>query len=272
MLNDHCPMCEFQGRCLAKAKEVDSLSLLDRMTPKLMKRFERRGIFTVTQLSYLFRPRRRKAKQKGGKGFKVELQAFAIRTEQTFVQSAPQLTRSRPELFVAIESVPDDDLSYLVGLMVLDGEVTSYFGFWADSAQDEKEAWIGAFAKIRQYPGSPVYHYGSYDRKATQRASRKHELPCDDILARMVNLTSHIYERVYFPVRSNGLKDIGTFVGAVWTSQEASGLQCLCWRKRWEKTHAPEIKGQILRYNEEDCLALRLVTDRLSKLKEAVTE
>src|SRR5262249_4328678 len=158
---------EFQSRCLAKATEADSLTLLDRMTPKLSKRYKRRGIFTVTQLSYLFRPRRRKAKQKGGKGFKVELQAFAIRTRQTFLQMALQLTRSRPELFMDVEGAPDEGFSYLVGLMVLDGDVASYFPFWADSAQDEKVAWIGAFGKIRQFPGSPVYHYGSYDRKAT---------------------------------------------------------------------------------------------------------
>ena len=270
-LNDHCRMCEFQSRCLVKAKDADSLTLLDRMTPKLVKRFERRGIFTVTQLSYLFRPRRRKAKQKGGKGFKVELQAFAIRTGQTFVQTAPQLTRSRPELFIDIEGVPDDGFSYLIGFLALDGEAASYWSFWADSAQNEKDAWIGAFAKARQYPGSPIYHYGSYDRKAVQRAGKKYELACDDILNRMVNITSHIYGRVYFPVRSNGLKDIGNFIGAVWTSQDASGLQCLCWRRLWEKTHDPEMMKRIVRYNEEDCVALRLVTERLTKLKEAAT-
>jgi predicted RecB family nuclease len=272
VFNDHCRMCEFQSRCLAKAKEADSLTLLDRMTPKLIKRYERRGIFTVTQLSYLFRPRRRKAKRKGGKEFKVELQAFAIRTDQTFIQKVPQLSRCCPELFLDTECVPGDDFSYLVGLLVLDGGVVSYYAFWADSAQDEKDAWIGAFGKIRKYAGSPIYHYGSYDRKAAQRAGKKHDLPCDDILARMVNITSHIYGQVYFPVRSNGLKDIGTFVGAVWTSQDASGLQCLSWRKSWEKTHAPELKERILRYNEEDCVALRLVTERLSKLKEAASE
>jgi predicted RecB family nuclease len=272
ILNDHCRVCAYRTGCLAKATEADSLSLLDRMTPKLVKRFERRGILTVTQLSYLFRPRRRKVKRRGGKGFKVELQAFAIRTGQTFIQAIPQLTRGRPELFMDVEGLPDEGFSYLLGLIVLDADVASYASFWADSAQAEKDLWIDAFDRIRQFPGAPVYHYGSYDRKAVQRAGKRHGLPCDDILARMVNITSHIYGRVYFPVRSNGLKDIGRFVGAAWTSPGASGMQCLCWRKRWEKTHEPDLKGLILRYNEEDCMALRLITDRLSKLQEAAAQ
>ena len=171
-----------------------------------------------------------------------------------------------------IESIPDEDFSYLVGLMVLDGEATSYFSFWADCSLDEKAMWAGALEKIRQYPGAPVYHYGSYDRRAVERAGKKYQLPCDDVAGRMVNVTSQIFGRVYFPVRSNGLKDVGTFVGATWTSQEASGLQCLCWRDSWERTRSIEWKDRILRYNEEDCVALRLVTDRLSQLGEAAAQ
>jgi len=269
MLNDHCRVCEFRGTCLAKAEEVDSLTLLDRMTSNLVGRYEKRGIFTVTQLSYLFRPRRRKAKRGRGKGFKLELQAFALRTGKTFLQAAPELTRSSQELFLDVESIPDEDFTYLVGLTVLDGEASSHCFFWADCPRDEKDMWAGALEKIRQYPRAPVYHYGSYDRKAVEGAGKRHQLPCDDIVGRMVNVASHIFGRVYFPVRSNSLKDIGAFVGATWTSQNASGLQCLCWRYSWEKTRSLELKEQILKYNEEDCVALRLVTERLSKLGEA---
>jgi predicted RecB family nuclease len=273
LLNEHCRVCEFRKGCLAKAEEVDSLTLLDRMTPKIMGRYEKKGIFTVTQLSYLIRPRRRKAKRgKGGKGFKLELQAYALRTGKTFLQSAPQLNRSPLEIFMDVESVPDDDFSYLVGLMVLEGEATSYFSFWADSPLDEKGMWDGAFEKIRQYPGAPVYHYGSFDRRAVEKAGKKYQLPCDDIARRMVNVASQVFGKVYFPVRSNGLKEIGTFVGATWASEEASGLKCLCWRNSWERSRSIEWKDRILKYNEEDCIALRLVMDRLSKLGEAAIQ
>jgi len=132
--------------------------------------------------------------------------------------------------------------------------------------------WVGVFEKIRQYPGAPVYHYGSFDRKAVEGAGKKYQLRCDDIVGRMVNVTSYIFGRVYFPVRSNALKDVGKFIGATWTSENASGLQCLCWRYSWERTQSLVLKEQILTYNEEDCVALRLVTERLSKLGEAKTQ
>ena len=60
ILNRHCPLCPFRAECRAKAEADDDLSLLDRMTPKTIRRYHKKGIFTVTQLSYLFRPRRRR--------------------------------------------------------------------------------------------------------------------------------------------------------------------------------------------------------------------
>ena len=59
VLNRHCAECEFQARCHQKAIETDDLSLLGGMSAKERQKLRSKGIFTVTQLSYTFRPRRR---------------------------------------------------------------------------------------------------------------------------------------------------------------------------------------------------------------------
>ena len=59
VLNRHCAECEFQARCRQKAMEKDDLSLLAGMSEKERQKLRSKGIFTVTQLSYTFRPRRR---------------------------------------------------------------------------------------------------------------------------------------------------------------------------------------------------------------------
>src|ERR1017187_7775408 len=59
VLNRHCGECEFQTRCRQKAIETDDLSLLSGMGEMERKKLHSKGIFTVTQLSYTFRPRRR---------------------------------------------------------------------------------------------------------------------------------------------------------------------------------------------------------------------
>src|SRR5262249_5085406 len=54
ILNKHCPCCPFRDSCGPLAEAEDSLSLLDRMTPNLMRKYHDKGISTVHQLSHLF--------------------------------------------------------------------------------------------------------------------------------------------------------------------------------------------------------------------------
>ena len=63
ILNKHCPLCPFQRWCHAQAEQEDNLSLLNSMTARVMRQYEKKGIFTVKQLSYLFKPRKRKKRR-----------------------------------------------------------------------------------------------------------------------------------------------------------------------------------------------------------------
>jgi predicted RecB family nuclease len=58
VLNRHCAECEFQTSCRQKAINKDDLSLLGGMTEKERADFNSKGIFTVAQLSFTFRPPR----------------------------------------------------------------------------------------------------------------------------------------------------------------------------------------------------------------------
>src|SRR5205085_8585945 len=58
VLNKHCVECDYQSRCRELAKQTDDLSLLAKMTEKERRKHHEKGIVTVTQLSYTFRPRR----------------------------------------------------------------------------------------------------------------------------------------------------------------------------------------------------------------------
>jgi len=82
----------------------------------------------------------------------------------------------------------------------------------------------------------------------------------------MVNVLALISGKVYFPVQSNSLKDIGRFVGASWTSPDASGLHTLVWRHQWEETRHTGYEQLLMTYNQEDCLALSMLTDELTRI------
>src|SRR3954453_6778699 len=83
----------------------------------------------------------------------------------------------------------------------------------------------------------------------------------DRILADAVNVLTAIHANVYFPTFSNGLKEIGRYLGCTWSEENASGLQSLVWRARWDPAREHCWKDKLLAYNAEDCHALRKVTE-----------
>ena len=79
VLNRHCPECEFRDSCRQKAIEKDDLSLLAGISEDERNRHRSKGIFTVTQLSYTFRPRRTSCSElTGSGGYRSLVQASAV--------------------------------------------------------------------------------------------------------------------------------------------------------------------------------------------------
>ena len=127
ILNKHCPYCQFKKDCEEKAVEKDDLSLLSGLTPKNIQKYHDKGIFTVKQLSYLFRPRKQSKRSKKSKiplRYRPELQALAIRTEKIYIQELPKISKNEVELFLDIEGIPDQDFYYLIGLLVSSSKET----------------------------------------------------------------------------------------------------------------------------------------------------
>jgi hypothetical protein len=154
-------------------------------------------------------------------------------------------------------------------MLVCQGDTTEHHAFWADTDQDEHHMWQEFVDKIKQYPDAPVYHYGSYEPRAIATLAKRYDTDAESVIKRLVNMNSHIYGKVYFPVRSNRLKDIGNFIGVQWTSSQASGLQSLVWRHHWETTQDATYRERLVIYNKEDCQALKVLTDELSKIHHA---
>src|SRR5712691_1301934 len=271
VLNKHCSLCPFQRLCQTQAEQEDNLSLLNGVTARVIRQYEKKGIFTVKQLSYLFKPRKPKKRSRKPPSVthKVELQALAIREHKIYLQELPALSRQSVELFLDMEGVPDKGLYYLIGLLVCQPNTTEHHSFWANTDQDERHIWQQFVDTVTQYPDAPIYHYGSYEPRAIAQLAKRYDTDAESVLKRLVNVNRYIYGKVYFPVRSNGMKDIGTFIGAKWTSPQASGLQSLVWRHYWEATQEETHKDLLLNYNAEDCHALHVLTEALSKIQHA---
>jgi predicted RecB family nuclease len=267
LLNDHCQVCEFRKRCHAEATAKDDLSLLRGMSEKEVRKYSRRGIFTVTQLSCTFRsPRRKGKRQKQQKQLHQHaLQALAIREKKVYILGTPELPASPTRIYFDIEGDPERRFDYLLGVIIAANGTEERHSFWADGPADEPRIFQQFLDLLAAHEDAWLYAYGSYEATFLRRLGKSlgREKFVGTVLARMLNVLSVIHPHVYFPTYSNGLKDIAGYLGCRWTAADASGIQSIVWRRRWEDTGSAAMKEMLTTYNLEDCAALKRVADFL---------
>ena len=272
VLNAHCGQCEFQARCRNLAKEKDDLSLLSGMSGKERKKLHGKGIFTVTQLSYTFRPRRRRRQSLGKQErFHHSLRALAIRENKIHAVDILNPKLDGTPVFLDVEGLPDRNFYYLTGIRVGTGHHAVQYGFWSNDGDGEKCMWNEFLDILSAIPDPRLVHFGSYETIFLKRMFERYGGPRESSVAataieQAVNLLSFVFAHVYFPTFSNGLKEIAGYLGFRWTSAPVSGLEAIVWRHQWETSRDASVKQALIDYNKKDCEALELVTNRMVDL------
>ncbi len=266
----HCDECEFKFYCKQKALEKNDLSLLSSMSTKERKKYNSKGIFTVTQLSYTFRPRRRSKRQRDKlEKYHHSLKALSIREQKIHIVGNLELKLDGTPVYVDVEGIPDRDFYYLIGVRIdQDGSVSQY-NLWANTQVDEQRIWTDFLEILNKLENPIIIHYGGYESSFFRKMSTRYNEPEKDsssgkAIVSAVNLLSIIYAQIYFPTYGNGLKEIASYLGYKWSEIDASGLLSITWYHEWLTNKTG--KDKLIQYNLQDCEALSLVAQYVLKL------
>jgi predicted RecB family nuclease len=283
-LNKHCAVCDFQMKCRNIAIDRDDLSLLTAMPAKERTKCHCKGVSTITQLSYGYRPRRRKRvkhnSENAGKTSRTsstvlkhdhKLRALAIKKGQIHVVGTPTLGIKGVPIFLDVEGMPDRNCYYLIGLRFECGGSTMERSFWADETKGEKDIWKDCLLTLKEISNPQIVSYGAYEtrflRQMRERYASVDEIEfIDRLIENSINLIACIYGKIYFPTYSNGLKDLGQYLGHKWTWENASGAAAPLLRRAWELDPDERLKHELVGYNMEDCRAASRVADELMRI------
>ena len=174
VLNRHCAACHYQQRCRGITIDRDDLSLLSAMTTKDRAKSNAKGIFTITQLSYGYRPQRRKRTrpdlERAAKSLKHapppakndhKLRALAIKKGQIHVVGNPSVRIEGTATYVDVEGMPDRDFYYLIGIRYEIGGNIVEHSFWADTSNDERNIWEKALCTLKEIGNAQIVSYGA---------------------------------------------------------------------------------------------------------------
>lgn len=285
VLNKHCSVCDFQARCRGIAIERDDLSLIAAMTVKERAKCTAKGIFTIAQLSYGYRPRRRKRSRPNSDQSKFpakrhpplgrndhNLKALAIKKNQIHVVGAPSLRLEGDPVFLDVEGMLDREFYYLIGLRFECRGVSVERSFWAERTDAERQMWENCLLALKAIENPQIVSYGAYEARFLRRMKERYVREpydvefVDRLIKSHVNLVGCIYGKVYFPTFSNSLKEVARYLGFDWTWAQASGAATPLLRRAWELSADDEIKRELLGYNIADCRAAATVANALDRI------
>jgi len=275
-LNRHCVECEFQARCRKIAVEKDDLSLLARMSEKERKKLRSKGIFTVTQLSYTFRPRRRPKRMRDKREkYHHSLKALAIREKTIHIAGSPELKIDGTPVYLDVEGLPDRDFYYLIGVRIGNGESAVQHSLWADTVEDEGKIWREFLAILETVEKPVLIHYGSFETDFLERLRKRYLGPIAETsetretmsMRSAVNILLVVFGQFYFPSYSNSLKEVAAGLGFTWSDPTLVGPNSVARRSAWERSRDAAAKNSLLEYNAQDCQAVEIVTQALLRLR-----
>ncbi len=257
-----CNLCHWHPHCYELAQSQQHLSLVPGVTPSRYQSLKTLGVSSIERLSQL------KAHHGGeviGKTIVAQLQQQALAiVEQRPLRKVGQPVRTLPaatvELYFDIEAEPERNLDYLLGVIRVDrqNECDKFYGFLAQTPEEEEKIWQEFVQFLLDYPTAPIYHFSEYERETIKRLAQLYGTPTktrDALLKRCIDLHQVVVNQVICPVESYSLKSLANWLGFQWRDATASGDQSVCWYDHWLTRGDRQYLDLILRYNEDDCRA-----------------
>lgn len=289
---EHCQMCAFHSICDEHWEREDHLVRVAGIRRDQVNRLTNVGLTTLTALAQA-QPDTRVPKIPAatfeGLHDQAALQLETLRAGRIAYCELPvedgrgfaALPRpSKGDVILDLEGHPFFEpargLTFLFGILILDGDRPCYRPFWAHDFAGERRAFEEfidfVHARLRQYPDLHVYHYGAYEQSAIKQlmglyATREAEV--DDLLRRkiFVNLLSIFRQALRAGVSSYSLKALEPLFGFTRAGSVRSGMDAIVEYERWRESQEQKFLDQITAYNEEDCRATLALLDWLHKLR-----
>jgi predicted RecB family nuclease len=281
-----CKMCHWYSACQKQLEKLDDLTLLPELG-RSKRDVMVRDIATVSDLSIIDVDHFTRGKKTIFKGIgagsleKFHERARLVKTKgaKPYLTAPLSLPLSKTELFFDIETDPMRDLCYLHGFVERhdgDNSTEKYVAFFSDdiSEIEEERAFAEAWKYIQKHQPCVVYYYSKYERTIWRKLREKFPSVCTE--GELENLFDPtVSVDLYFdvvkrytewPTKDHSIKTLATYLGFRWRDSHPSGAASIQWFDEWVTCGDPKVKQRILDYNEDDCIATRVLLDGIRSL------
>lgn len=281
-----CKMCHWYSACQRQLEKSDDLTLLPELG-RTKRDAMVNDIATISDLAIINVDHFTRGKKTAFKGIgvgslvKFHERAKLVKTKgaKPYLTAPLSLPLSKTELFFDIETDPMRDLCYLHGFVERhngDNSTEKYVAFFSNdiSEAEEERAFSEAWDYINKHQPCVVYYYSKYERTIWRKLREKYTGVCTE--GQLENLFDpKVSVDLYFdvvkrytewPTKDYSIKTLATYLGFKWRDTNPSGAASIQWFDEWATWGDPKVKQRILDYNEDDCIATRVLLDGIRAL------
>ena len=268
--------------CDKKAIEANDVSLVAGISSKTKNGFVENGYNTVEDLAGADMAKLTKIKGVGKKtAIKYVTTAKALHTNKPIIinKEAIDFPDSKLEIFLDLEGIDptmaDENtpqIDYLIGILVRENSKEKYIPFTAKDTDHEKEMLLEFLEFVKKQSDYVIYHYHHYEKTHLTKMMEKYEIDGtaqNMIFEHMIDIHKVATSSVVFPTYGNGLKQIAPYLGFSWTHKDVNATESISIYLDFIK-NPEENKDRfqkVIDYNEDDCVATRVIKDWLVSVK-----
>ena len=258
--------------CNEIAVRNDDVSLIPGVGPGMRARMADAGLGTVRAVASSPAAELQRIRGVGKKKSSNYLEAARAISGGECVRKggAIDLPDRTTEIFLDLEGlsdVIDGTISdYLIGALVRRGGAETYHPFVAENRREDAmlEQFLDFMDGQEDYA---IYHWHHYERTHLRSMMERHGMEGRRILEPdvMIDLYPVATGAFAFPTYTNSIKDIAKWLGFRWRHENVGAMSSIgLYLKYAEDPEAGrEGMGMVLDYNEDDCVATRVVKDWL---------
>jgi predicted RecB family nuclease len=166
------------------------------------------------------------------------------------------------EVYFDIEDDPTRGITYLFGLVVKEDNAPLRYEYFLAKHPAEEESTVRAFWDYLSSGEEETYYvYSHKERTSLKQLMDRYSLD-QHVFDRYVRSEYDLYTKLIvefsdWPTFSYSIKHIAKLVGFRWRDPDPSGANSIAWFNDYlENPSQASLLQRILRYNEDDCLAM----------------
>jgi uncharacterized protein len=147
--------------------------------------------------------------------------------------------------------------AYMIG--AYDSERDEYRAFVARGPEEEPKIFAEFLAWVGDLDPTCLYHWTSYETETMKSLAERHPKLRDrlaKVILSCVDLKECLAKKVFFGTRTYSIKQVAPFLGFHWRQKDVGAYESMVLYWEWLEDQIPEKIERVIRYNEDDCMAM----------------